>query len=666
MSVYLIPLALAFGVYWSASPWVDRNDSAVRTAFVWVTIGLIVRYLWWRATVGLAPFTWSLRGFYIYAYFGLEVGATIVTMRYRRFLTKVVYRSLDVDRLLGAAAPGPAALVDVLIPTYNEASDILERTVVGAQNQNHPNVRVWILDDGRRAEVADLAARMGVGYLTRADNAHYKAGNLNAALAKLDDSPGRRPRSEFIAILDADFVASPDFVSRTLALMALPRTGLVQTPQHFYNPDPFQYGLGSRADWPDEQRHWFDISLPSKDAHGAASCCGTSCLIRRACLDEIGGFPTDSISEDTLTTIRLRANGWQTLYLWEPLTAGLNPEGLQEFLVQRARWCLGGVQIALSKWGPLGGGIGLMPVLYLLEALLEWPLCCLFQYATILVPIVYWFTGVYVVRGSLAETLFYAGPVYGELLFINWIKRGVKLPIVGDSNLLIEGFVIPRATWRGIFRSRSVKFDVTDKGVSRDSVTIHWRQLRVFLALAIGLVAGLTYGWTGARHLNADWRAFNTFWSLYGIVVLIAACVPCIERPRRRRSERFPVAQLAVVRGSNGTGTHATVVDLSTEGALVRLPDHVYRTDVRTIELNGIGSIPCVVVRGASTNAVGLRLAAGPAQRAALIKLLYCSMAHLPLASEWHLGPALRRLVAWVLKVPALLRDAGRKVDSHA
>ena len=142
-----------------------------------------------------------------------------------------------------------------------------------------------------------FAKSMAVGYLTRVDNAHAKAGNINAALKTL---AARSDRPDFISILDADFVPLPDFPNRAASLMIEAESAVVQTPQHFFNPDPIQSNLAITRVWPDEQRFFFDIVMASKDAWGAAFCCGTSSVIRFDALESIGGFPTDFVTEDYL------------------------------------------------------------------------------------------------------------------------------------------------------------------------------------------------------------------------------------------------------------------------------------------------------------------------------------------------------------------------------
>jgi cellulose synthase (UDP-forming) len=125
--------------------------------------------------------------------------------------------------------------VDVFIPTYNEPLQIVRATVLGALAMDYPaeKLKVTLLDDGRRDDFRDFATTIGVGYLTRENNVHAKAGNINHAL--------EHTQGEFIAIFDADHVPTRPFLRMTLGwFLSDPRVGLVQTPHHFYSPDPFE------------------------------------------------------------------------------------------------------------------------------------------------------------------------------------------------------------------------------------------------------------------------------------------------------------------------------------------------------------------------------------------------------------------------------------------
>jgi cellulose synthase/poly-beta-1,6-N-acetylglucosamine synthase-like glycosyltransferase len=177
--------------------------------------------------------------------------------------------------------------VDVLITTYNEEEPTLTRTIVGAMGIDFPGLRTWVLDDGRWPWVEQLCHSKNVCYLTRAD----KAGNINHALEVIHHEPDP---PEFIVLVDADFVPQSSFLWHTMPLFHDETVGLVQTTQHFFNNDPIQSNLLIGNVWPEEQRFSFDHLMPSKDARGAAFCCGTSLVIRMQALEAIGGFPAPS------------------------------------------------------------------------------------------------------------------------------------------------------------------------------------------------------------------------------------------------------------------------------------------------------------------------------------------------------------------------------------
>lgn len=234
----------------------------------------------------------------IWAYvFLLFESATILsTCSVYAFMMRTRNRSADVDARSGSRLL--SASVDVFVATYNEDRDILERTLVGATSIEHPDLRVWVLDDGARPWVAELAAELGCFYTSRVKGKHAKAGNVNNGLA-VATSTGRKP--DFMLLLDADFVAARHILRRTLPLFEEADVGIVQTPQHFFNPDPIQSNLLCATSWPDEQRFFYSHFLASKDAWGAAFCCGTSAVFRVAALQACGGMATATVTEDMLT-----------------------------------------------------------------------------------------------------------------------------------------------------------------------------------------------------------------------------------------------------------------------------------------------------------------------------------------------------------------------------
>lgn len=102
--------------------------------------------------------------------------------------------------------------VDVLVPTYNEPLHVVRETVLAAQAMDYPadKMRVLLLDDGRREEFKKFAEQVGVEYVTRNNNAHAKAGNINHALEST--------RGEYVAIFDCDHVPVRSFLRMTSKL----------------------------------------------------------------------------------------------------------------------------------------------------------------------------------------------------------------------------------------------------------------------------------------------------------------------------------------------------------------------------------------------------------------------------------------------------------------
>jgi cellulose synthase (UDP-forming) len=230
--------------------------------------------------------------------------------------------------------------VDVYVCTYDEPAEVVMATLAGCRALTYPHT-TYLLDDGRRAEMRELAELAGAEYLTRADNSHAKAGNLNAALPRTD--------GELVFVLDADHVPMPDALDALVGYFDDERMAIVQTPHDFFNHDSVQHYNVSRH----EQSLFYRVICPGKDRHGAAYWCGSAALISRPALLEIGGVATETIAEDFHTTIRLERYGWRTRYHDEVLVQGLAPHDLDGYLLQRDRWARGNLAVFRLPESPL-------------------------------------------------------------------------------------------------------------------------------------------------------------------------------------------------------------------------------------------------------------------------------------------------------------------------
>jgi cellulose synthase (UDP-forming) len=235
---------------------------------------------------------------------------------------------------------GARHAVDVYVCTYDEPVEVVLATLAGCRALAYPHT-TYLLDDGRRAEMEELARLSGARYVTRADNTHAKAGNLNAALPRTD--------GELVFVLDADHVPMPDALDALVGYFDDDRMAVVQSPHDFSNHDSVQHYMVGRH----EQSLFYRVICPGKDRHGAAFWCGSAALIRRRALLEIGGVATETIAEDFHSTIRLQRHGWRSGYHDEVLVQGLAPHDLDGYLLQRDRWARGNLAVFTLPESPL-------------------------------------------------------------------------------------------------------------------------------------------------------------------------------------------------------------------------------------------------------------------------------------------------------------------------
>ncbi|MFD0986604.1 glycosyltransferase family 2 protein [Methyloligella solikamskensis] len=563
----LVPGLLVLLASLAILPWLNRKSDIARSVVIFICLAITWRYMIWRITQTLPPVgltaDFAAGVIFTTVEFLAIVGGTLSLF----FLTRSRNRTDEVERNLPWLRSLPKQpLVDVLICTYNEDERILERTIIGALAIDYPNYRLWVCDDGRRPWLEEMCARYGCGYLIRPDNAHAKAGNINNALKHLS-TLAEQP--EFISILDADFVPKRNFLSRTVSLMHARDVGVVQTPQHFFNPDPIQTNLSLARVWPDEQRYFFDVVMPSKDAWDGAFCCGTSSVIRYRPLMAIGGFPTDSVTEDYLVSLRLRETGFRTVFLNEVLSLGLAPEGLKDYIGQRSRWALGFAQICRGKSGPfrIGNGIPLVDRVMMVETFLHWSVSYLIRILALIVPAIYLLFDVQAVFANVSDAISYVIPHFAaQVAVIVWISKGRAMPVLSDLGHILCADAIVKSVTIGLFGTKDQKFKVTAKGYDRTKRTIQWPLLRTFLFYLALTFAGILWAFVidDTRSL-ADAAGMALFWSWYNIVILVLACLVAVESSQRRAGDRFKAQGMATLT-CGGRCYCAPVRDISISG----------------------------------------------------------------------------------------------------
>lgn len=428
-------------------------------------------------------------------------------------------------------APLRGRTVDVFIPTYNEPVDLLRETVLCAVNMRYPH-KTCILDDGQRPEVRSLAEEFDCGYITREDRLHAKAGNLNNAL--------HQTSGEFIVTLDADHIASPELIDECLGFFADPEVAVVQGTQDFYNLDSFQHLVNwrTRAGW-QQQELFFSVIQPGKDRYNAAFYCGSPGILRRSALEQIGGFPTGTITEDMHTSLRLQKKGWRVLYYNRTLARGLAPQTFTGFATQWQRWGEGAMQV-LRQEKPLRSPDLNIPqkIHYFSSFYFYWMSWAKLFF--VLTPVLSLLFGQFPLYTDPAS---YAG-FFLPYFFVNLacsvlLQGGVRNFLLSEEFNLLKMHVLMKSLG-GLFE-RDKKFKVTPKA---RAAAARATEMLLPLLLVVALAASLVVGITRARHVPlwgyVFWAlAVNIAWAIVFLYMIGRVLLRSLGRQEQRSSYRF-------------------------------------------------------------------------------------------------------------------------------
>jgi len=421
--------------------------------------------------------------------------------------------------------------IDVLVPTYNEPLHVVRGTVLAAMALDYPadKMRVLLLDDGRRDEFREFAAQVGVEYVTRDNNAHAKAGNINQAL--------QHTSGEFVAIFDCDHVPARSFLRMTLGWFQRDlNLGLLQTPHQFYSPDPFERNLGQFRRVPNEGDLFHRLVQDGNDLWNAAFFCGSCAILRRSALDEIGGIAVQTVTEDAHTALRMQRNGWDTAFLNVPLAAGLATESLAAHIGQRIRWARGMTQILRLENPLFASGLTLAQRLCYFNATTHF-LFAIPRLIFLTVPLVYLIFGKVNIYGYTWAILAYAFPhlvlssltnsrVQGRHRYSFWneIYEVVLAPYILFPTLL------------ALINPRLGKFNVTSKGGIIRRSYFDRRMAAPYLLLLAFNLTGLVMAERRyvADPVHRDTVMMNAAWCAYSTMILLVAASVAWEKRQLR------------------------------------------------------------------------------------------------------------------------------------
>ena len=545
-----------------------------RRIVVSILLLLTIRYLSWRAlsTLNLSN---PIDGIFSLTLLLMELLAMTGSIIQLLLIFTVKDRNQEADKYSQAVIQKTyAPSVDILIPTYNEPDFILKRTVMGCQALDYDRKEIYLLDDTRRPEIKKLAQELGCNYLTRPDNSHAKAGNLNHAI--------ERTNGELIVLFDADFVPTKNFLTRTVGFFQNQKIALVQTPQSFYNSDPIARNLGLEDTLTSDEEVFYRYLQPIKDGAGSVVCSGTSFVARRSVLQEIGYFVTESLSEDYFTGIGLSAKGYELVYLDEKLSAGLAAESISAHINQRLRWGRGTLQAFFIDHNPLTiSGLKLWQRLGHLEGLLNW-FTCISRLCFLLFPLISIFFSIELTRVQLPEVIYFFFPYYIiQLTVFSWLNWRTRSAVLSDLYSLILCFPLAVTVTRVMLNPFSKDFKITPKGLVRDRFHYNWQLAFPLFVLLVFSTISVPFSLLNpppGQSLNLGF-----FWSGYNVIIISAALLTLLDIPKYSYYEWFSY-QSKVQIVSNNYDYRGLTCKLAEEGVEILIPKTTNLAQDLTIE----------------------------------------------------------------------------------
>ncbi len=530
-SLLTVRIGKRLGKYHRATRWIGITGIAFSTG-----------YLGWRliyTSEGINPFLfWLLWGAELIGWFSMAL------------FVRDAWNLTPADDEFGQVSGSSA----VFIPTFDEELEVLEPTLMAAMKIRGAK-EVWLLDDGRRNWVRDLAIEYGAKYLARSSNEHAKAGNINNALKKLNTS--------FVLILDADHVASPDILENTTGYFVNEKVAVVQTPHGFRNLDSVQHYDNEVHD----QSLFFDVLLPGRQRSGAVFWCGSGAVLRVSALKSVGGLATNTITEDLETTLALNRAGFKAVYHNEILLKGLAPQNLAAFIIQRYRWARGTLEILLGAKSPIfGRGYAWRARLSYLSNFVYYLVSVQHMiFAGILVWLL--ITAQLPLNPASVNVVILWGIQQVLAILAVWgISGGKQLPFGGSQNAWMNSSIHVGALVDTVLR-RKQTFKVTPKGGTSESALAS-----LALLWLPGVAAALLTGALITRvlselvwHFLAPLPAFgwilSLFFSLFELSILVPMLVKYSTLIQTRATWREPVEVDASIHDS-----WVRVVDLHESG----------------------------------------------------------------------------------------------------
>ncbi|WP_313162053.1 UDP-forming cellulose synthase catalytic subunit [Kosakonia cowanii] len=459
--------------------------------------------------------------------------------------------------------------VDIFVPTYNEDLNVVKNTIYASLGIDWPKdkLKVWILDDGGREEFRQFAKQVGVEYIARTSHEHAKAGNINNAL--------KYAKGEFVSIFDCDHVPTRSFLQMTMGwFLKEKKLAMMQTPHHFFSPDPFERNLGRFRKTPNEGTLFYGLVQDGNDMWDATFFCGSCAVIRRGPLDQIGGIAVETVTEDAHTSLRLHRLGNTSAYMRIPQAAGLATESLSAHIGQRIRWARGMVQIFRLDNPLMGKGLKFAQRLCYVNAMFHF-LSGIPRLIFLTAPLAFLLLHAYIIYApAIMIALFVMPHMVHASLTNSKIQGKFRHSFWSEIYETVLAWYIAPPTLVALINPHKGKFNVTAKGGLVEEEYVDWVISRPYIFLVLLNLLGVAVG---------IWRYFygpeneiltvfvSIAWVFYNMVILGGAVAVSVESKQVRRAHRVEMTMPAAIAREDGHLFSCTVQDFSDGGLGIKI-----------------------------------------------------------------------------------------------
>lgn len=241
-------------------------------------------------------------------------------------------------------------MVSVMVPAHNE-SIVIRRTVLALLNFDYPKERyeIIVINDNSTDNSAEVLKKIQEKFPSRklivinTDNKVGGKGKSNALNIALSVATG-----SVIAIYDADNTPAPNALRILVEnLMSDDKLGAVigkfrtrnrnaSLLTRFVNIETLAYQCMNQAG-----RYFFFklCTIP-----------GTNFVIRRSIINQMGGWDTKALAEDTEISFRIYRMGYYIKFMPLAITWEQEPQKLKQWFKQRTRWAKGNIYVLFKNF----------------------------------------------------------------------------------------------------------------------------------------------------------------------------------------------------------------------------------------------------------------------------------------------------------------------------